>query len=115
MAMMNSSVGDLWLATVWVHLRIRVATERQDEFRSFLREAISFYEAPGGIRVHLLSQDTEPERFIEQIEYVDERAYQNDDERTRSDPTMAQLLARWRSLLAEPPTVEVYRESPLSP
>jgi hypothetical protein len=62
-----------------------------------------------------LSQETEPERFIEQIEYVDERAYQSDDERTRSDPTMAQLLARWRSLLAEPPTVEVYRESPLAP
>ncbi|MGA2805272.1 MAG: hypothetical protein ABSF89_12925 [Acidimicrobiales bacterium] len=115
MAMMDSSVGDPWRATVCLHLRIRVATERQSEFRSFLREAIPFYEAPGGIRVRLLSKDTEPERFIEQIEYVDERTYQEDDERTRSDPTMAQFLAQWRSLLAEPPVVEIYREAPLAP
>ena len=115
MAVMDSSVGDPWRATVWLQLRIRVATERQAEFRSFLREAIPFYEAPGGIRVRLLSKDTEPEHFIEQVEYVDERSYQQDDERTRSDPAMAQFLARWRSLLAEPPVVEVYREAPLGP
>jgi len=115
MAVMDSSVGDPWRATVCLQLRIRVATERQAEFCSFLREAIPFYEAPGGIRVRLLSKDTEPEHFIEQVEYVDERSYQEDDERTRSDPTMAQFLARWRSLLAEPPVVEVYREAPLAP
>jgi quinol monooxygenase YgiN len=115
MAVMDSSVGDSWRATVCLQLRIRVATERQAEFCSFIREAIPFYEAPGGIRVRLLSKDTEPEHFIEQVEYVDERSYQEDDERTRSDPTMAQFLARWRSLLAEPPVVEVYREAPLAP
>ena len=115
MAAMTSSEGDPWLPTVFVHLRLRVATQRQNEFRSFLRDAITFYEAPGGIRVRLLSQDADPERFIEQIEYVDERAYENDDERTRSDPTMVHLLAQWRSLLAEPPTVEVYRARPLAP
>ncbi len=114
MAVMDSPVGDPWRATVWLHLRIRVAAERQAEFRSFLRKAIPFYEAPGGIRVRLLSKDAEPDRFIEQIEYVDERCYQEDDERTRSDPTMVELLARWRSLLAEPPIVEVYREAPLA-
>ncbi len=115
MAVMDSSVGDSWRATVCLHLRIRVATERQAEFRSFLREAIPFYEAPGGIRVRLLSNATESDRFIEQIEYIDEHTYQQDDERTRSDPTMAQFLARWRSLLGEPPVVEVYREAPLAP
>ncbi len=62
-----------------------------------------------------MSNNTEPDRFIEQIEYIDERTYQQDDERTRSDPTMAQFLAQWRSLLAEPPVVEVYREAPLAP
>ena len=115
MAVMDSSVGDPWQAAVWLHLRISVVTERQAEFCSFLREAIPFYEAPGGIRVRLLAKDTEPERFIEQIEYVDEHTYQEDDERTRSDANMAQFLARWRSLLAEPPVVEVYREAPLAP
>ena len=112
---MTLSDGEQWLPTVWVHLRVRVATQRQDEFRSFLREAIPFYETPGGIRVRLLAHDTDPELFIEQIEYADERAYERDDERTRSDPTMVQLLSRWRSLLAEAPTVEVYRARPLTP
>jgi hypothetical protein len=115
MAVMDSSVDDPWRATVCLHLQIRVATERQAEFLSFLRDAIPFYEAPGGIRVHLLSKDAEPERFIERIEYIDERTYRQDDERTRSDPTMARFLARWRSLLAEPPVVEVYREVPRAP
>ncbi len=115
MAVKDSSIADPWQATVCLHLRIRVATERQAEFRMFLREAIPFYEAPGGIRVRLLLNDAEPDRFIEQIEYIDERTYQADDERTRSDPTMAQFLTRWRSLLAEPPVVEVYSEAPLAP
>ena len=110
MAPMNSPVGDEWRAAVYVHLRLRVAEEHQAEFRSFLQEAIPFYEAPGGIRVRLLSRDAEPEHFIEQVEYVDERAYLKDDARTRSDPTMVYYLERWRSFLAEPPIVEVYRE-----
>jgi hypothetical protein len=115
MAVMETSVGYPWRARVWLHVLIRVANERQAEFRAFLRKAIPFYEAPGGIRVCLLSKDAEPEVFIEQIEYIDERSYQEDDERTRSDPIMTQLLARWRSLLAEPPILEVYREAPLGP
>ena len=87
--------------------------ERKVEFNSFLLEAIPFYEAPGGIRVRLLSKDAEPDRFIEQIEYADEHTYQLDDERVRSDSTMKKYLARWRSMLAEPPTVEVYRTAAL--
>ncbi|MGA2530702.1 MAG: hypothetical protein ABSG36_16285 [Acidimicrobiales bacterium] len=111
---MDSSLGEVWRPSVFVHLRIRVALDRQAEFRSFLLEAIPYYEAPGGIRVALLSRDAEPDRFIELIEYVDERAYQLDNERTRSDSTMRQYLARWRSMLAEPPKVEVYRKASLA-
>ena len=59
-------------------------------------------------------RDAEPESFIEQIEYADESTYQQDDERTRSDSTMGHYLARWRSLLAEAPVVEVYREASLA-
>ena len=112
---MGLSIADAWHPTVFVHLRIHVVLERQAEFRSFLQEAIPFYEAPGGIRVRLLSRVTEPERFIEQIAYIDERTYQEDEERTRSDSTMGDFLARWRSILAEPPIVEVYREASLAP
>lgn len=108
---MSSSGAGEWTASVYVHLRIHVAVERQEEFRSFLQEAIPFYEAPGGIRVSLLAKDTDPERFIEQVEYVSERAYLDDDERTRSDPTMVRYLERWHTLLGGPPIVEVYRNT----
>jgi len=94
-----------------VHLRIRVTKDRQAEFREFLAEATPFYEAPGGIRIRLLADEVDPERFIEVVEYVDEGTYRQDDERVRSDPVMGQFLARWRLLLAEPPVVEIYRES----
>ncbi len=102
---------DAWLAAVTIHLRIRVADDRQAELHAFLREAVPFYESPGGIRVRLLSDDSDLTRFVELVEYIDEAAYRADDERVRSDPTMADFLARWRSLLAEPPVVEVYRET----
>ncbi len=113
MTLMSSPVGDLWRGAVFVHLRIRVAEDCQAEFGSFLREAIPFYESPGGIRVHLLSDEADPERFVELVEYIDECTYRQDDHRIQSDPTMAEFLARWRSLLAEPPIVEVYREADL--
>ena len=35
--------------SVQVHLRIRVPTNKQPEFLAFLREAIPYYEAPGGV------------------------------------------------------------------
>jgi len=78
--------------------------------RVFLREAIPFYESPGGIRVRLLGDTSAPDRFIEIIDYASEHAYMEDEERVKSNPTMAQYLARWRALLAEPPTVEIYRD-----
>jgi quinol monooxygenase YgiN len=101
-------VGEPWRAAVMVHLRVRVAPDRQDEFRAFLDEAIPFYEAPGGIRISLLNDTSDPERFIELVEYVDAGAYRQDEERVRSDPTMAEYLSRWRSLLSGPPDVETY-------
>jgi len=112
---MNSSGMDRWRATVSVHLRIRVAEDRQADFRLFLQEAIPFYEAPGGIRIRLLSDDSDSERFIELVEYIDELTYRRDDHRVQSDPTMAQFLAQWRSLLAEPPIVETHHEVGLRP
>jgi len=95
---------------VSVHLRIRVAPGRSDELRLFLREAIPFYESPGGIRVRLLGDTSAPDRFIEVIEYASEHAYLEDEERVKADPSMARYLARWRAMLAEPPVVEVYRD-----
>lgn len=39
---------------IGLHLRIRVAPGRCDELLAFLREAIPFYERPGGIEVRML-------------------------------------------------------------
>lgn len=95
---------------VTIHLRIRVEPQSRPALLRFLREAIPFYQQPGGIRVRLLRDDSDPDRMIELIEYADESAYRLDAERVERDPRMARLLERWRALLAEPPAVEVYRE-----
>ncbi|MBX9736132.1 MAG: antibiotic biosynthesis monooxygenase [Phycisphaerales bacterium] len=92
-----------------LHLRCRVAAGKRDEFLAFLREAIPFYESPGGITVRLLQDMSDDHRFIELVLYNDQAAYECDQERIASDPTMMAYLARWRGLLAEPPVVEVYR------
>ena len=82
---------------------------RREEFFAFLREAIPFYEGPGGITVRLLENKDDDHRFIEIVLYDNQEAYERDQERVANDPTMKRYLERWRGLLAEPPVVEVYR------
>ena len=98
------------MGMVYVHLRIRVGPDGGGALRAFLREATPFYEAPGGIRVRLLADASDPDRFIEVVEYEDEGAYERDRRRVEGDPVMKGYLERWRGLLAEAPVVEVYRE-----
>lgn len=94
---------------VELHLRCRVIPARQTEFLSLLREAVPFYESPGGIRVRLQQDAHDADRFIEVVEYRDEAVYQQDQARVENDSVMKSYLDRWRLLLAEPPVVEVYR------
>jgi quinol monooxygenase YgiN len=96
-------------ARVELHLRVRVREGMRREFLQFLREAAPFYESPGGIRVSLLREASDPNRFIELVAYASEADYQRDQIRADTDPEMLRHLDRWRSLLAEPPVVEVYR------
>lgn len=91
-----------------LHLRGRVAPGRRRDLVAFLGEAIPFYERPGGIRIRLLWDVTDPDRFIEVAEYVDQETHDRDQVRVGSDPEMQDYLRRWRSLLAEPPQVETY-------
>jgi quinol monooxygenase YgiN len=92
-----------------LHLRLCVAPGRRNEFLAFLRETIPYYESPGGIEIRLLQDKSDDHRFIELVLYENEQAYERDQERVARDPTMKRHLERWRSLLAEPPQVEVYR------
>ncbi|MBL8885151.1 MAG: antibiotic biosynthesis monooxygenase [Phycisphaerales bacterium] len=92
-----------------LHLRCRVVPGQREAFLAFLREAIPFYESPGGITVRLLQDMSDDHRFIELVLYDDQAAYERDQQRVAGDPTMKAYLARWRGLLAEPPVVEVYR------
>ncbi|MBS0196417.1 MAG: hypothetical protein JSR77_06640 [Planctomycetes bacterium] len=91
-----------------LHLRCRVADGRREEFLAFLREAILYYESPGGITIRLLADLKDDHRFIELVLYDDLSVYERDQERVANDPQMKVFLARWRSFLAEPPIVEVY-------
>lgn len=91
-----------------IHLRIRVRADKREAFDGFLREAIPFYEDPGGIRVRLLEDRSDPARLIEIVEYASREDYERDQERVASDPEMKRYLDRWRTLLDGPPIVEVY-------
>lgn len=91
-----------------LHLRAKVAPGRREAFDQFLAEAIPFYESPGGIRVRVLWDRAEPDRFIEVVEYVDQDAYDRDQLRVENDARMGELLQHWRSLLEGPPVVETF-------
>lgn len=91
-----------------LHLRLTVKLGRRDEFLAFLRDAIPYYESPGGIEVSLLQDYDNPHRFIEIIRYRDQAAYVDDQRRVDADPRMRDYIERWRALLAEPPVAEVY-------
>lgn len=92
-----------------LHLRGRAVSGRRGDLVAFLREAIPFYEQPGGIRVRVLWNVADPDRFIEVVEYADQDTHDRDQARVETDPTMREYLRRWRELLAEPPQVETYR------
>lgn len=92
-----------------LHLRCRVLPGKREEFLAFLKEARSFYEAPGGITVRLLTDVNDDHRFIELILYDSINDFNKDQLRVANDPEMKEYLSRWRSLLAEAPTVEVYQ------
>jgi hypothetical protein len=94
-----------------LHLRGRAGLGRRADLVAFLREAIPFYERPGGIRVRLLWDVSDPDRFIEVVEYADQDSYDRDQVRVDSDVDMQDYLGRWRALLAGPPEVETYRVS----
>jgi hypothetical protein len=95
--------ADAWRPMVSVHLRIRVTPGQNDELRVLLREAISFYESPGGIRVRLLGDTSAPDRFIEVIDYASEHAHSEDEERVKSDrPWRSTSLGGERSSRSHP-------------
>ena len=92
-----------------LHLRGRALPGRRADLVAFLHEAVPFYERPGGIRVRLLWDVSDPDRFVEVVEYADQDVHDRDQVRVDSDAQMQDYLRRWRALLAEPPEVETYR------
>jgi hypothetical protein len=94
---------------VILHLHIVPAAGRRDDLLAFLRRARPYYESPGGIRMRLLESQDGPDALIEVVEYDTVSDYEEDDERVKNDVQTKELLEEWRSLLAGPPRVEVYR------
>ncbi len=93
---------------IHLHLGVRVHPGGGDRLVEFLRDAIPFYERPGGIRMRLLRCHESPDEFIEVVEYDDTEVFERDRLRVASDPAMREVLARWRSLLASGPEVLRY-------
>lgn len=91
-----------------LHLRGHSVPGRRADLVDFLAEAIPFYERPGGIRVRVLWDTADPDRFVEIIEYADQAAHDRDQLRVERDPQMRGYLERWRALLDAPPQVETY-------
>ena len=91
-----------------LHLRIRVPPERRRAFDAFLAEAAAYYESPGGIRIRLLENRSDPADLLEIVEYESMEVFDADQRRVENDPVMRGYLARWRALLDGPPVVEVY-------
>ena len=96
------------MAMMELHLRGTLAAGQRLGFDKFLAEAIPFYESPGGIRVRVLWNITDPNRFIEVIEYADQLTHDRDQLRVENDVQMKGLLERWRKLLDGPPVVETF-------
>ena len=93
-----------------VHLRIRVAKTKQEELPKFLREAITYYAAPGGIRIRLLRNVDDPTKLIEVVEYEDQDAYEKDLLRLDGHAEMRAYLSRWYTLLEDDVQVETYED-----
>lgn len=96
------------IPAVEIHLHVRVSADNAHTFFAFLRDAIPFYEQPGGIRMKILQNNADPLHFIEVVQYTAVEDYERDQHRIEHDAEMKQFLSQWRSLLAEPPTVQIY-------
>lgn len=95
----------------FIHLRVQVSPDKVKDFKEFLERAIPYYEQPGGITIRLLRNLADSTQWIEVVEYATEADYAKDQVRIEDDPKMRDLLTEWRQLLAEPPVMEVWRES----
>jgi len=92
-----------------ITLVYRVAPEKRADLLAFLRDAIPFYERPGGIRVALFESIDDPGLLLELVAYASEREFTDDQQRVEHDPAYKETLARWRSLLASPVEVRMMR------
>lgn len=95
---------------IHLHLRFRTKPGNAESLLAFLRRAVPYYEAPGGIRVRLLQSVKDPDSFVEIVEYETKDAFDRDQQRVANDPEMRALLSEWRDLLAESAVVESFQE-----
>lgn len=98
---LNSDQKEIPKGPIILLLHIRTRRGRQEELVRFLREAVPFYEQPGGIRIRLLQNLADPDKFIEIAEYENYQAYSEDQNRVRTDATMKTFLSGWHSLIED--------------
>jgi len=96
-----------------VSLVYRIPAARRAELLAFLRDAVPFYERPGGIRVGLYESADEPGLYLELVAYADEAAYAADQTRVERDAEMVATLDRFRAVVGGPTEVRRMRSVPL--
>lgn len=93
---------------IHLHLGIRVKEGQPTALVDFLREAVPYYEAPGGIRVRLLQSRDDRNRFIEVVECDSSEHFAADERRVAAHAEMQGYLRQWRSLLEDGVAAEAY-------
>lgn len=99
---------------ITLYLHGRVQPGRQAHLEQFLAEARPVYEEPGGIVVRLQWSLSNPDAFVEIMEYRDRAVYERDQERVEQDPRMRALIERWHALLADRPVVTAFDEATIA-
>lgn len=96
---MSTNTPDREIFPVVLMLHITTPPGGRDHLIDFLRQALPYYQEPGGIRVRLLSSIDQPEEYIEMIEYQTREGYLCDQQRVTQDVKMKGYLNQWYTLL----------------
>jgi hypothetical protein len=99
---------------IHLYLHARALPGARPAVESFLAEARAVYEEPDGVAVRLQWSTTDPDAFVEIMEYADEATWRRDQERVEHDPRMRALIERWHGLLASGPVVSTYEDVPIT-
>jgi hypothetical protein len=93
-----------------MQVRMKAAGMDAAQLLSFVRAAIPFYEAFGGVRIRLLRNVDDPGQFVQLVEYEVDESFELNRQKIAGDPMMRNYLQTWRTLLQAPVEIDVYED-----